>query len=229
MPRELSRALARSRLGLLGVYHWPLAPPTWEQVGPGRTDATTETWHTMCAPRCCPVCRAQRAEVGLAPLPLCFYHILGECPHPAVASVRASLLADLPRFVAALACMCRRAQHRATAPLGAPRDPPDLPTLRSVINTATQQQDWGSPLGLFLIHRLLTVATWPARVVALEDRASLADLLGQLFDGTNVANQFLRSLAYNWAAWAGTRLLKITRAWGQLANTHPPFEEPPPQ
>ena len=163
------KALMSARLGGCSLYYEPLGPASWAPSGDAALPANY--YHDIARGSQCPLCKGPTADP---------FHIVCECPHPAVAAERARLCSSAVQYVPVLAGHIYSAN-----PVPQSRD------LDTAVNVARRAAppDWRSPQGRSLLFRLVMVLPWPAASVV--DGDPLATALGSLMDLTIVRNNRL--------------------------------------
>ena len=188
-----------ARLGGCSLYYEPLGPTSWAPSGDAALPANY--FHDIARGSQCPLCKGPTADP---------FHIVCECPHPAVAAERARLCSSAAQYIPVLASHIYSAnpapQSRDldTAVIGARRAAPP---------------DWRSPQGRSLLFRLVMVLPWPAASVV--DGDPLATALGSLMDLTVVRNNRLHPIADSWVSWGGKRLISICGVWAGAVDSLP--------
>lgn len=193
------KALMSARLGGCSLYYEPLGPASWAPCGGAALPANY--YHDIARGSQCPLCKGPTADP---------FHIVCECPHPAVAAERSRLCSSAVQYVPVLAGHIYSAN-----PVPQSRD------LDTAVNVARRAAppDWRSPQGRSLLFRLVMVLPWPAASVV--DGDPLATALGSLMDLTIVRNNRLHPIADSWVSWGGKRLISICGVWAGAVDSLP--------
>lgn len=197
--------LTFARLGALSLSlpGCPYAPARWK---PTITNSSGKTptygpidFRAAAHGKPCPLCTHPHTDV---------WHIIHECPHPAVVKARGALHGAATQYLTTLSRQILHAQPQYvynnphSALVQAHNALSDIPT----------PPRWDTPTGKSMLYRLLLVIPWPA--AAVDDNGALhAKALGHQFDITVAANNRLHGLANSWTLWASRNLASIISAW----------------
>lgn len=194
--------LARARLGAASLTMPPYSPRDW------LLDPDSE--HGVAAPG------DYEDSARGRPCPLCFsnysadpWHLLNECPHPAVSGAAARCRRRLAAHVSVLCKLAVDAQK----PYGAPATAAAR-VAQADVSAAVPLVDWSSADGAFLFFRLVLVLPFPAAVTdGRADACPLTSALGRLFDAVCVRDGDLRELANYWVDWSRRSYDHVATAW----------------
>jgi hypothetical protein len=138
------------------------------------------------------------------------WHIICECPHPALAAAREttwSTTTNIPSNVADLAS--NLIQYSIQSPLSPEVSKNELVELAHLLSPAGPAVDANEKR--FLMYWTLAAAPWPASVAdPLTQRLSF--LLGKLFDSVYAPVSRVRKLADAWLMGAETAIARIANA-----------------
>ena len=202
--------LTFARLGAisLSLPGCPYAPTRWKPAVTLNTGAhPTYAPHDFSAAahgKPCPLCNHPHTDL---------WHIIHECPHPAVVNSRGALHGAATQYIPTLSrhVLHAQPQHVYNNPNSA------LAQAHNALIDIPTPPVWNTPIGKSMLYRLLLVIPWPA--VAVDDNSALhAKALGHQFDITVASNNRLHGLANSWALWASRNLKSITTTWKSLVD-----------
>jgi len=197
--------LTFARLGALSLSlpGCPYAPARWKPTITNSSGITPTygplDFRAAAHGKLCPLCNHLHTDV---------WHIIHECPHPAVVKARDALHGAATQYLPTLSSHILHAQPQYvynnphSALVHAHNTLRDIPT----------PPRWDTPTGKSMLYRLLLVIPWPA--AAVDDNSALhAQALGHQFDITVAPNNRLHGLANSWTLWASRNLASIIGAW----------------
>lgn len=143
------------------------------------------------------------------------WHLLLECPHEDLASLRRDMVASAPGLITRLAEGIRRAHQQANRDVPDDATPAQIEELRLLADSTA----WTSADGKHVLYHLLTALPWPASVATA--RTPLSAKLGRLFDRTVLQRRFRRKIADTVIRWAAhwIKAFAATR-WRLLTESH---------
>ena len=215
---QLTRLLS-SRSGRIAFLCPPIAPSRWVEEGLVRFPDPS-AWQSAKRPGGCPVCHHAGIQAQLHD-----EHVVSHCSGPSISDCRALLIPQLPSKVAGIARLSLLACHNEKRRPWEASQPAGLEDTVLEYLRLADSVDWASPIGRFLLHRLVTAQPWPATVVPLaaDPATTLARRLGELFDATNVQPRHLRPLADLWASWSVSSFNQLCTSWAVDAGPLDPL------
>lgn len=141
------------------------------------------------------------------------WHITLECPHEAVAAVRAECAAAAGRVVGDIVASVAAAQRRAAGPTAAAATAARGQNIQELLSSA----DWSSADCKHALFHLLVAVPWPASVAPV-GVAPLSHAIGGLFDSVRTLPRHeLHSVPTLAIAWAGHWIKRFAVVrWGLL-------------
>jgi len=194
--------LARARLGAASLTMPPYAPRGWLIDPDGLHGfATPDEYEDSAHGRPCPLCFSNYSADP--------WHILIECPHPAVSDAAARCRRRLAAHVHVLAKLALDAQRSYGAAASAAAR-----VAHDDVVAAAPHVDWSSADGVFLFFRLVLVLPFPVAVtLGRADACPLTAALGRLFDAVCVRDGDLHELANYWVDWGRRSYNHVASTW----------------
>ena len=143
----------------------------------------------------CPLCNTA---------PLDPFHLASLCTNATMVAWRAHAQVEARNLLSKIAVLLKAGHNEMQR---------DVSSLGAEVSREATALDVSTPVGRFVLFRLVVMLPWSAR--AAEDDLSFypATIIGSLFDAYGLPNRLLRSLADTWGHWSIRWCWRLGNAW----------------
>ena len=200
-------ALLSARMGDECLHSWPFTKRRERPNALREEDGPAIPFTVRFDERPCPLCKGGTESL---------YHLVNNCPHPAMQRNRTSLWASAAKFLTSLlsqasSLVTQTANLRTRLGHPPPANGPSGVAIEAARRLlATSKPPPATPETNFLLYWTLMATPWPERVAGSDQPT--ARIFGSLFDHIELPNSRIRSLANNWAAWAEKEIIATANA-----------------
>ena len=216
-PKYATPAL-RARMGTTAVTLWPFAIPNQRVPNATRRRAAERRREAISNLEAMNRRAIEGCEYCDSRVPEDVWHILLECPAARYRSLRQQLMADVPEFLIDVLKLIGEILTRYIKSYGAKDSEVDpvWAAKRVITRDIIERCDWTSPVGHFLLFRLLTVLPFPPSALPpassgrqVDPSRELLTLLRNLFESICLPRRVIRPLANKWIRWSYKWLIRF--------------------